>query len=961
LDYAHAISGAYEMELRRVFDAKCRRDGYNLLILCGAPLDSPHSLGKADNTLFSVLSSKSFDGFIVASCSLATFSGPERLARLVEGLRPAGVCAFGTPLPGIPSITVDNRSGMEAVVEHMIREHGCAHLAFIAGPPRNSDSEERLRAYKNVLARHGISFDPALVVCANFVGSQTEMAIDELVRRGVPFDGIVAANDAMAMGAIEALRKRGRRVPGEIPVTGFDDLVVARMGSPSLTSVAQPFEDIANLAVDTVVAQLSDQHVRERVSLPTRLVCRQSCGCNELRHSPAQSLVQQCGDQGHPAHLRIESLRPRLQHELRTHADHSASVASKLVEALSATVSGQPGAFRQAVTELLEQTGDRGERHQILREAINWLRDELVPLNNLEMERAFYEALTQVTLSSLGTQYRQQTGAEEVYFRLRAVGGETSTALDLSSLKLALGKGLASAGIRTIFLSCAPSSTSTDLVPLVCLVDGVPVEPGQQVLPADQLVPSLALDLDNRRTFFVFPMALRSRLLGVVAVDYDDGVDAFGPFRSEIALVLRGIHLNQDLVQETMLRERSVQERQATTKRMEALSVLAGGVAHDLNNALGPLVVLPDVILDELGHLPIPPQQLADLRADVASIRTASQRAAQTIKDLLTLGRQGRMTRQELDLNDVVESCLSTKSARSVHRGNSRVGVAVDLCPEPLPMIGAESQLARAVGNLIRNAVEATTGEGKIKVKTARIELNGPTGSYENIPPGSYAVLTVADQGCGIRPADLSRVFEPFFTTKAAGESSGSGLGLAIVHGVVKEHEGYIDVDSTPGEGTTFALYFPLGQVSNLSAGPSKTLSRGHAKILVVDDEVVQLDTYRRVLVRLGHQVEVAQSGLEAYDLFVKAAPSGKSPFDLVILDMVLGEKLDGLQVFELIQRLFPAQKAILASGHAPSARAEEAMRKGLPWLTKPYDRETLAHAVEKALAGASEPGSKAG
>jgi signal transduction histidine kinase/ActR/RegA family two-component response regulator len=855
-------------------------------------------------------------------------------------------------LAGIPSITVDNRSGMEAVVEHMILQHGCRRLAFLAGPPNNSDSKERLAAYKSVLDRNGIPFNPALVACANFVGSQTEMAVDELLRTGVPFDGIVAANDAMALGAIEALRKRGRRVPGEIAVTGFDDLLVARMGSPSLTSVAQPFEDIANMAVNTVVAQLSGLQVPERVSLPTRLVCRQSCGCNELKHSSAQSLVQRCGGPGHRGDLVcLETLQPRLQGELRTHADHSATVAAKLVDALAATVSGQPGAFRQAVSELLEEIGDHGERHQILREAINWLRDELIPLNDLDLERAFYEGLSQVMLSSLGTQYRQQIGVDDIHYRLRGVGGETSTAIDLSSLKQALGKSLVSAGIRTIFLSGAPSSTSNALVPLVCLVDGVPVEPAEQVLPSDQLVPSLALNLDNRRTYFVFPMALRSRLLGVVAVDYDDGVDAFGPFRSEIALVLRGIHLNQDLIQETMLRERSVQERQSTTKRMEALSVLAGGVAHDLNNALGPLVVLPDVILDELGQLPIPPEKLEDLRADVASIRSASQRAAQTIKDLLTLGRQGRITRQEVDLSGVVESCLATKSVRSAN-GSSRVGVVVDLCPEPLPMIGAESQLARAVGNLIRNAIEATPGNGKVRVKTERVELNTSVGSYENIPPGSYAVLTVSDHGCGIQPADLSRVFEPFFTTKPAGESSGSGLGLAIVHGVVKEHEGYIDVSSTPNVGTTFTLYFPVGQVSKPIVGQNKPLSHGNARILVVDDEEVQLETCRRVLARLGYHVELARSGFAAYDRFIKAAPSGKSPFDLVILDMVLGEKLDGLQVFGLIQRLFPAQKAIMASGHAPNERAEEAMKKGLPWLTKPYDRDTLAHAVESALAG---------
>ena len=125
---------------------------------------------------------------------------------------------------------------------------------------------------------------------------------------------------------------------------------------------------------------------------------------------------------------------------------------------------------------------------------------------------------------------------------------------------------------------------------------------------------------------------------------------------------------------------------------------------------------------------------------------------------------------------------------------------------------------------------------------------------------------------------------------------------------------------------------------------------RGSARILIVDDEPIQLRTGRRVLVRLGYEVEVMDSGLRAYELFSRALADGQSPFDLVIMDMLLGEVLDGLQVIEQIQRLFPAQKVIVASGHAPTERAELAVRKGLTWLGKPYGMETLAETVQRVL-----------
>jgi len=408
--------------------------------------------------------------------------------------------------------------------------------------------------------------------------------------------------------------------------------------------------------------------------------------------------------------------------------------------------------------------------------------------------------------------------------------------------------------------------------------------------------------------------------------------------------------LREELVQTSLLHERSVQERLAATKRMEALSVLAGGVAHDLNNALGPLVALPDLIIAQLAEIQRSEESMRDLRADVETIKVASLRAAQTIKDLLALGRQGRMVKENLDINRVIKSGWANSSLRFVEDGSkSHVNMIADLSPEPLVVRGSESQLARAVDNLIRNAVEAIGGNGEVVVKSAKVDVLEPRTGYETVPAGRYATLSVSDDGCGIEPHDLGQVFEPFFTRKRAKETSGSGLGLAIVHGVVKEHDGFIDVASTPEVGTTITLYFPL--VDGLEPREKAPAApRGSARILIVDDEPIQLRTGRRVLVRLGYEVDVMDSGLRAYELFSRAAGSGQSPFDLIIMDMVLGEVHDGLQIVDQIHRLFPTQKVIVASGHAPTERAALAVRKGLTWLSKPYGMETLAETVQRAL-----------
>jgi CheY-like chemotaxis protein len=193
------------------------------------------------------------------------------------------------------------------------------------------------------------------------------------------------------------------------------------------------------------------------------------------------------------------------------------------------------------------------------------------------------------------------------------------------------------------------------------------------------------------------------------------------------------------------------------------------------------------------------------------------------------------------------------------------------------------------------------------------------------------------------------------------GANTGSGLGLAIVHSVVKEHEGFVDVESSVGAGSRFILYFPRAADIPAQHAKAPVMSRVPARILVVDDEPVQLRTARRVLTHLGYHVDTLQSGRQAYDMFARTEqvlrsqtgprPIRKSPYDLIILDMLLNEEHDGLDIFEQIQELFPTQKVIIASGHSPNERAALAVDRGLAWLVKPYTTDSLARAVEAALA----------
>jgi DNA-binding LacI/PurR family transcriptional regulator/signal transduction histidine kinase/ActR/RegA family two-component response regulator len=951
LDHLNAFSGGYEAQLRDAIHAKCREAGHHLLLVYGGPVEAPQPLDTADNTIYDLLGPRSADGLIVVSSLLSTYGGPGAVARLVARFGRTTMCSIGIELPGVPSLVLDNRPGMEAAIEHLITDHGCRKIAFLTGTPRNPEAEVRLDAYRAVLARHGIAFDPRLTASGHFRTNSAKLAMEEILASGVEFDAVAAANDEMATGAIDVLRRRGRRIPQDLPVTGFDDLLLARLGDPPLTTVAQPFEEVADWAVHAIEDQRAGRSLPPSTQVAARFVRRQSCGCGyeAYRRDPITPLPRST-DRGTLAD-RLEVLWPVLAGLLGTAFSSGSAAAARLLDGLRTEMGGRRDAFHQAVVGLLDNAGTNDERQRMLHSAICYLRDELRGLANLELERLLFDGLNLVAVSNTASQMQHRLLLDENYLRLLGVGEQASIAFDLASLRGALVKGLPSAGVRTVYLACVPGVARDVLRPVMCLRAGELVEGDGADYPAGQLLPPGALGDATRETFLVLPLAFENHLLGVIAFSYSDGINAYAAFRNEIAAALKSIRLREELVRTSLLHERSVQERLAATKRMEALSVLAGGVAHDLNNALGPLVALPDVILGQLAEIDGLGETGRDLGADVGAIKVAALRAAQTIKDLLTLGRQGRMAKENVDLNRVIKSGWANSSLRFVEEGKSEVKLIADLSPTALVVQGSESQLGRAVDNLIRNAVEAIGGNGEVVVKSARVDVPEPRAGYETLPVGHYAMLSVSDDGCGIEPHELGQVFEPFFSKKRAKETSGSGLGLSIVHGVVKEHDGFIDVASTPEVGTTISLFFPL--VEGAETRDRETAApRGTARILLVDDEALQLRTGRRVLVRLGYDVEVMDSGLRAYETFSRAAATGQSPFDLVIMDMVLGESLDGLQVIEQILRLFPTQKVIVVSGHAPTERAELAVKKGVTWLGKPYGMDALAQTVQRALSG---------
>jgi C4-dicarboxylate-specific signal transduction histidine kinase/ActR/RegA family two-component response regulator len=399
--------------------------------------------------------------------------------------------------------------------------------------------------------------------------------------------------------------------------------------------------------------------------------------------------------------------------------------------------------------------------------------------------------------------------------------------------------------------------------------------------------------------------------------------------------LMREIEERQRLDQD----RKRLEERLARSQKMEALGLLAGGVAHDLNNVLSGLVSYPDLLLMDM-----PPEH--SLRKPIEVIRDSGNKAAAIVQDLLTLARRGVVNTSVLNLNAVIGDYLRSPEHAALRSFHPAVRIETRLADDLLNIRGSMVHLRKALMNLVSNAAEAQPAGGL--VRTGNRYVDRPIEGYDSVVEGDYVVLTVADDGIGIAPEDLKRIFEPFYTKKVMGRS-GTGLGMAVVWGTVQDHRGYINVTSSQGAGTSFELYLPVCReaLSDESGALPVEQYRGKGeRILVVDDMPEQRQIASRILQRLGYHVETAPSGEAAVEML------RQTRVDLVMLDMIMDPGMDGLDTYRSLLAIRPGQRAIIASGYAENERVREAQRLGAGfYLRKPYTLERIGLAVRDELA----------
>jgi PAS domain S-box-containing protein len=400
----------------------------------------------------------------------------------------------------------------------------------------------------------------------------------------------------------------------------------------------------------------------------------------------------------------------------------------------------------------------------------------------------------------------------------------------------------------------------------------------------------------------------------------------------------RGDIINFVCIARDITRDLALEQRFAHSQRIEAIGALAGGIAHDFNNILFPIIGISEMLKNDL------PADSPD-HENVSMIYQAGVRAAALVKQILSFSRQADLKKIPLRMQKILLEVV--KLSRSTIPSN--IEITHDIQKECGLVLADPTQLHQVAMNLVTNAYHAVEqAGGKISISLKEMAVTDEELSDTSLEAGKYALLCISDTGPGIDPAHIGKIFEPYFTTKGPGK--GTGLGLSVVYGIVKEYHGDIKVISSPGQGATFKIYFPILEDSGASENASKTALHptGTERILLVDDEIAIARIVQLMLERLGYRVTVRTSSIDALEEFL-AAPKR---YDLVITDMAM-PNMTGEQLIRKILSRNPDQPVILCTGYSENIDDRKAKIIGMKGLLmKPVSLKELAVMVRKALDG---------
>jgi signal transduction histidine kinase/ActR/RegA family two-component response regulator len=380
-------------------------------------------------------------------------------------------------------------------------------------------------------------------------------------------------------------------------------------------------------------------------------------------------------------------------------------------------------------------------------------------------------------------------------------------------------------------------------------------------------------------------------------------------------------------------RQRKYEEEMVRSSKLDAISTMAGGIAHDFNNVLTAIV----------GNISLAQMKTHDpgtVSGILSDMESATYRAKDLTQQMLTFSKGGAPIKTVSSIRTLLKEVVS------FHLSGSNVKVETDIEDNLWNASIDEGQISQVIGNLVINAKQAMPEGGRIWVTAMNVVSSSPDSS---IPEGQYLRISVRDEGCGIPPEHIRRIFDPFYTTKP----EGNGLGLASSASVVKNHDGSIEVESSPGEGSEFIIYLPATQEQPAAESEQGSdIIRGTARVLFMDDEDIILKSIGGLMSAMGYTVDCVHNGFEAISSFRRAMARG-TPYDLVISDLTIPGSMGGKDMIQRLLEMAPDVRVIATSGYSNDPIMSNYRSFGFSdIIIKPYSISVLSRVMARVLRG---------
>lgn len=980
--FAIDICNTFNELLYESIYTRCKKYGYTLYTVYGGRLNAKSELEKRKNIIYQWMKEKNKRkqiDFIIME-NMFDFIRDEEAQEFLQAFNGIPIITLSKRLQNTKSILIENRCGLEILINQLIQEQGCRNFAVLAGPPNNYDSIERLATVQQTLQQNNLLLDSNKIYYGTFSFSDGIEGVTELLdKRNTAFDALICLNDSMAIGAIKELKRRNFAIPEEIKVTGFDNTWESFFIMPALSTVNYPIVQAGYTAIDLAKDFFSGKEIPEITYLPTYAIPRNS---TKLRME--QSLL--------PLHqTKNPNIHPYIQNNtLYEISKENIRLFIQEVLAESAAITTEPEkewfitTFTQIIENILHHKSTIQEQkpslnldftkewsYPLIMDMINKsmaLLNQQIQVRNQDLFLKQIQKELEMSLFKLYYYYSSSIIQSSIYSKiteefLSQLGEELNTAFDYKIIADLLAKHLPQLGIRKCFIVIYSNEEKNESRLVGHIEDGVsvpvshfPVFATYKVLPQELL--------NDPEGLFMEALHVKEEDIGFVLFNhgYKYGT-ILKNLRHQISAALKGTALiqtihqysnemeqkviertkeleetNQQLKEEIKKREKA-ERSLLKNKNLESLGLLAGGIAHDFNNYL--TGILANISLMQMGHL-----SEEEKNNCINDVEIVTKNAIGLTQQLLTFSRGGSPIKQNTSIVPLIQEI-----SRFLLRGSS-IRTEFHFADNIKNILIDREQISQVLHNLLLNSIHAMDNKGIITIEAElkTLDKNKEHESFPFLKAGEYLVITIRDNGSGIDEAIIDKIFDPYFTTR----QEGSGLGLAISLTIMRKHGGDITVTSKKGKGSCFTLYLPVenptekkpAQISQAIETPTTKL-----RILVLEDDSIILKVLTKMLHLLGHECTVTTYGEETIACFQQAQKEGKS-FDLLILDLTIVDGKGGIETIQEIREKDKNVKAVVSSGYSEIPVMGEFRKYGFnAILQKPYtikELEEVIHSLEK-------------